>query len=92
MISRRCGNASAMHVRASFGLGKSPDVDAQRGFNKRARIKARSARSRMSRSVGGLRKRVGKRREKEKQRKERRTQRKKDRDRASEKEQIEIIP
>lgn len=37
-------------IRASFGLGKSPTkVDAQRGFNKRGGIKARSARSRMSR-------------------------------------------
>lgn len=36
-------------VRASFGLGKSSvNVDVQRSFNKRAGIKARSARSRMS--------------------------------------------
>lgn len=40
-------------IRASFGPGKSPTkVDAQRAFNKRAGIKARSARSRMSRSEG----------------------------------------
>lgn len=45
----------------------------------------------MSRSVGGLRKRVGKEGKGETE-KERRTQRKEDRDGASEKERIEIIP